>query len=87
MGEVGIRMLKQNASEVVSRATSGEVVVVTDRGRKVAQLTAIPASPLQRLLDAGIARAPKRSLLDLEEPEGTPGLSNALSSMRNEERY
>lgn len=46
MAEVGIRALKQNASAVVSEAAGGETVTITDRGRPVAQTTAIPVSRL-----------------------------------------
>ncbi|NBO67964.1 MAG: type II toxin-antitoxin system prevent-host-death family antitoxin [Actinobacteria bacterium] len=37
MREVGIRALKQNASEVIADVALGETIVVTDRGRQVAQ--------------------------------------------------
>lgn len=36
---VGIRELKSRLSEYVARAAGGEVIVVTDRGRPVAELT------------------------------------------------
>ncbi|WP_231494786.1 type II toxin-antitoxin system Phd/YefM family antitoxin [Cellulomonas sp. KRMCY2] len=58
MTQVGIRALKQNASAVVAHAAAGETVTITDRGRPVAQLTAIPSSRLQQLLNAG-APAPR----------------------------
>jgi len=38
--EVGVRELKAKLSEFVGRAAEGEEVVVTDRGRPVARLTA-----------------------------------------------
>ncbi|MFM8948289.1 MAG: type II toxin-antitoxin system Phd/YefM family antitoxin, partial [Acidimicrobiaceae bacterium] len=38
MREVGIRALKQNASEVIADVVQGETIVVTDRGRQVAQI-------------------------------------------------
>ena len=53
MSEVGIRALKQNASAVVADASAGETVTITDRGRAVAQLTAIPTSRLQQLIASG----------------------------------
>lgn len=49
MSEVGIRALKQNASAVVAEA-AGETVTIPDRGRAVAQLTAIPKSRLSGAL-------------------------------------
>jgi len=50
MSEVDIRALKQNASAVVAQAANGETVTVTDRGRPVARITAIPSSRLPRLV-------------------------------------
>jgi prevent-host-death family protein len=87
MTRVGIRALKQNASAVVAQATTGQTVTITDRGRPVAQLTAIPGSPLQRLLDAGRARPPRRALADLPDPAPGPSLSEELAAMRDAERY
>jgi prevent-host-death family protein len=85
MVEVGIRALKQNASAVVAEAAAGETVRITDRGRPVAQLTPIPSSRLQQLLDAGQARPPKRRLADLGVPGAGPCLSDALAELREEE--
>lgn len=87
MSEVGIRALKQNASAVVSEAAAGQIVTITDRGRPVAQMTAIPKSRLQALIDAGRARTPRRRLAELDPPAGGPSLSGELRSMRDEERY
>ena len=87
MSEVGIRALKQNASAVVSEAAAGETVTITDRGRPVAQMTAIPTSRLQALIDAGRARTPRRQLADLDPPAAGPSLSAELRSMRDEQRY
>ncbi len=87
MAEVGIRALKQNASAVVADAASGAVVTITDRGRPVAQLTPLPASPLQGLLVSGRARPPRRRIDDLPPPEPGPDLSAELSRMRDDERY
>lgn len=87
MSEVGIRALKQNASAVVSEAAAGQTVTITDRGRPVAQMTAIPTSRLQALIDAGRARTPRRRLAELDPPEAGPSLSGELRSMRDEERY
>ena len=86
MSEVGIRALKQNASAVVAEAAAGETVTITDRGRPVAQMTSIPASPLRRLLDAGQARAPRRDVHDLPAPKPGPDLSAELAAMRDAER-
>jgi len=87
MSEVGIRALKQNASAVVADAVAGETVTITDRGRPVAQLTALPASRLQQLIDAGKARPPRRRIEDLGLPDAGPSLSEGLAAMRADERY
>lgn len=85
--EVGIRALKQNASAVVARVGAGESVTITDRGRPVARLTPIAATPLEQLVDAGLARPARRRPADLEPPVAGPDLSDALEAMRADERY
>jgi prevent-host-death family protein len=87
MTEVGIRALKQNASAVVAQAAAGERVTITDRGRPVAQLTPIPASRLEQLVDAGRARAAKHDIAALPSPEPGPDLSGELAAQRDAERY
>ena len=87
MVEVGVRALKQNASAVVAAAAAGEVVTITDRGRQVAQLTALPTSRLKQLLDAGRVRPPRRRISDLPAPKPGPRLSDELAAMRDAERY
>jgi len=85
--EVGIRALKQNASAVVARTAAGEVVTVTDRGRPVARLMPIPASPLEELLAAGDARPPRTPSVDLAYPRHDVELSADLAAARQAERY
>lgn len=87
MKEVGIRALKQNASAVVANAVAGETVTITDRGRPVAQLTAIPSSRLAALLAAGRARGARRDITRLPAPPPGPDLSGELHRMRSAERY
>jgi prevent-host-death family protein len=87
MSEVGIRALKQNASAVVADAAAGETVTITDRGRPVAQMTAIPKSRLSGLVDEGHARPARSRFVDLPAPEPGPDVSMALLEMRDDERY
>jgi antitoxin (DNA-binding transcriptional repressor) of toxin-antitoxin stability system len=87
MAEVGIRALKQNASAVVAEAAAGETVTITDRGRPVAQMTAIPTSRLRALIDAGQARVARRALAELGPPSAGPSVSTELQSMRDDERH
>jgi prevent-host-death family protein len=86
---VGIRALQQNASGVVQRAAAGEVIVITDRGRPVARLVPIAASPLQQLLDEGRARPARVSPWDLPEAlpaTDGPSLNDLLAEARRDER-
>ena len=91
METVGIRALKQNASAVVARAAAGEMVMITDRGRPVAQLVPAPGSKLEALVAAERARPALRSLKDLpaptRRPRQQPTLSDELERMRRDERY
>jgi prevent-host-death family protein len=56
MMRVGIRELKVHLSQYVRAAQAGEHVVVTDRGREVAQLTALNREEpgLQELIAEGL---------------------------------
>lgn len=91
MSTFGIRALKQNASQVVARAASGEVVTITDRGRPVAQLLPIAKGQVAELIASGRARLAKGSLAALGAPShagsGEPVLSEVVAAMRGEERY
>jgi antitoxin (DNA-binding transcriptional repressor) of toxin-antitoxin stability system len=63
MISTGIRNLKANLSHYLRRVASGEIVLVTDRGRVVAELrspgaAATPELRLQELVASGAVRAP-----------------------------
>ncbi|RXZ72375.1 type II toxin-antitoxin system Phd/YefM family antitoxin [Agromyces albus] len=88
MGEVGIRALKQNASQVVAVAAAGESVTITDRGRPVARLVPLGGGRLAALVESGRARAPRRGLSDL--PPRRPvkvDVGAELRRARADERY
>ena len=55
--DIGIRELKAKLSECVRRAADGERLIVTDRGRPVAQLTPLDDSTLNDLarIEQGVA--------------------------------
>jgi len=60
--EVGIRELKANLSRYVSRASAGEVIVVTDRGIPACLLQPLPGrAHLDRGIDEGWVTPPSRS--------------------------
>jgi prevent-host-death family protein len=87
---IGIRGLQQHASAVVARASAGERIVVTDRGRPTALLIPLPGAGLERLLAAGLARPARRPVTDLGPPApARPGdrpLSEVLAELRADER-
>lgn len=91
MPSVGVRELRQRASELLRRVQAGETFEVTDRGRPVALLTPLPASgPLGRLRAAGEV-APAEAAFDdlpapLPVPDGCPTPSAVLAQLRAEER-
>lgn len=51
--QIGIRALKQNASEVVARVRLGSPAVVTDRGVPVARIVPIQSTPVEDLITSG----------------------------------
>lgn len=90
MKRIGIRELRQNASEYVRLAESGETIEVTDRGRPVARLAPLAKgeSLLDRLIAEGKATPAKGDLLALGPPPApTPGarpLSEVLDELRED---
>ena len=91
MTTVGIRELRQRASELLRRVEAGEVFEVTDRGRPVAVLGPLPAgAALDRLRASGELAAASADLDDLPEPlalrAGQEAPSSVLAGLRRDER-
>jgi prevent-host-death family protein len=91
MTTVGIRELRQRASELLRHVQRGETIEITDRGRPVALLTPVPAGDaLEELRAAGQVDSAKKSLADLPAPlPPTPDVdlpSTVLERMRRDER-
>ena len=91
MASVGVRELRQRASELLRRVEQGETIEVTDRGRRVAILSPPPVgSPLDRLRALGDIDSAEGVLDDLPEPlvlaRGTEHPSNVLRRLRRDER-
>ena len=91
MASVGVRELRQRASELLRRVEQGETIQVTDRGRPVAVLSPPPAgSVLDRLRAIGEVEAAAGSIEDLPPPlvvpAGVERPSDALARLRREER-
>lgn len=90
MTSVGIRELRQRASELLRRVEEGETIEVTDRGRPVAVLSPPPeGSPLERLRSLGEIAA-VADFDDLPEPlvlpRGAERPSDVLRRLRAAER-
>lgn len=90
MASVGIRELRQRASELLRRVEAGERIEITDRGRPVAVLAPLPDDPLERLKASGDLRESEGDLADLPEPlpmsAGSEPPSLVLARLRRDER-
>jgi len=91
MASVGIRELRQRASELLRRVEAGETIEVTDRGRPVAVLAPIPDQrPIERLKAAGEIVPSRRDLDDLPDPlplqKDQESPSSILERLRRDER-
>jgi prevent-host-death family protein len=88
---VGVRELRQRASELLRRVEAGETIEVTDRGRPVALLAPLPGGePLHRLRAVGEAIPAVGNLDDLPKPlplpAGREAPSAVLARLRRDER-
>jgi len=95
MATIGVRELRRDASRWLARVRAGEEIIVTDRGRPIAQLVPYQASGgFEALVAQGrIAPGPGHSLAqvlgDLDSdlpPDDGPSVFEALLEMRAEER-
>lgn len=91
MTSVGIRELRQRASELLRQVQLGETIEITDRGRPVALLAPLASdSGLAYLRETGQVRAADGDLDGLPEPlviEGSTQLpSLVLAQLRLDER-
>jgi len=91
MTSVGVRELRQRASELLRLVEQGETVEITDRGRPVALLGPIPTgTPLERMRAAGELEPASEDPDDLAEPltlgPGVETPSSVLRRMRSDER-
>jgi prevent-host-death family protein len=91
MTTVGVRELRQRASELLRRVEAGETIEVTDRGRPVAVLAPLPeAGPLEQLRAAGEVIPATAGFSDLPDPlpvpAGKESPSLILARLRRNER-
>lgn len=83
---VEVRALAQNASSLVARAARGEVIIITDRGRPIAQLTPLAGGRVRQLVESGRARPPRRPISQLPKRLPGPSLASAVLAARDDER-
>jgi prevent-host-death family protein len=91
MKSIGVRELRQRASEYLRRVETGQSVEITARGRPVALLVPVRGTGhLERLVRRGRVIPPAGDLLDLGPPlapvAGRPRPSTVLSRARARER-
>lgn len=91
MTSVGVRELRQRASELLRLAEGGETIEITDRGRPVAVLGPLPdRGPLARLRSVGDVRPPENDDDEFPEPlplaVGQEAPSVTLARLRRDER-
>lgn len=68
MKAVGIREMKNRLSELVRAANRGETIVVTDRGRAVAELRQVDPHRLEAAAEPGLLDLARQGLLTLGQP-------------------
>jgi prevent-host-death family protein len=91
MTSVGIRELRQRASELIRLVEDGETIEITDRGRPVAVLAPLPdTGPADRLRASGDLAPATASFDELPEPlrleVGQEPPSAVLARLRADER-
>ncbi|MCU1463275.1 MAG: hypothetical protein JWO37_3350 [Acidimicrobiales bacterium] len=91
MTRVGVRELRQRASELLRLVEQGETIEVTDRGRPVALLTPLPdGTMLDRMRAAGEVEPATGDINDLPMPltlpRGSELPSQVLARLRSDER-
>ncbi|MDP9387803.1 MAG: type II toxin-antitoxin system prevent-host-death family antitoxin [Actinomycetota bacterium] len=91
MTRVGVRELRQRASELLRLVEQGETIEVTDRGRPVALLTPLPRGSVLERLRAGGELEPATGDIDdlpapLALPQGAELPSQVLARLRRHER-
>ena len=90
MTRVGVRELRQRASELLRMVERGDTIEITDRGRPVALLGPVPSgSPLERLRRTGDIDPATADFDELPEPLPSTAArlpSEVLARLRDAER-
>lgn len=86
--KIGIRELRQHASEWVAKAKAGKVILITDRGQPVARLVPLTRDENARnkLVDDGqlIPAAAPRAHFSTDDLVSGPPLTPILDELRSE---
>ena len=86
--KIGIRELRQHASEWVAKAKAGKVILITDRGQPVARLVPLTRNENARnkLVDDGqlIPAAAPRAHFSTDHLVSGPPLTPILDELRSE---
>lgn len=78
MRAVGVRDLKANLSRYLREVERGEVVLVTDRGRVVAELRAAPeTAQVESEVERGLRLLAARTSLAVQEPHNPSAYVNS----------
>jgi prevent-host-death family protein len=87
MPTIGVRELRQNASQYLERVRAGETIEVSVRGRVVARLVPALHHPWDALVTAGrVRRASDAPLTEVPPIAGDVALSRELEAQRADER-
>ena len=84
---VGVRELRQEASKVLGLVKSGEIIIVTEWGKPVAEIHPIKPTSIQDLIDAGLV-TPAKDKFDPKvfEPLPNPDERSLLAEFLKERR-
>jgi prevent-host-death family protein len=89
MERIGVRELRQNASQYLDRVAAGEVIEVTQRGQLIARIIPATTDPWAALIASGEvtpARSPRTDALALPGRDYGVDLSAELYDLRDGER-
>ena len=90
---MGLRDLRHHTSEVLARVRHGETIDVTEHGRLIARIVPAgerePTPVLARLVSSGRATLAERPGYRprMRPGDGSDRLSDALTALRDEERW
>ena len=82
--DVGIRELRNNLSDYLTRVRDGQEVVITDHGKAVARLTPIRGRKIDQLIARGVITRAKTATRYI--PEEFVGIDGSLSDIVIEQR-